>query len=432
MHTEAYQALQLMRDRLPFTPTGVYEIGSREVIGSRIRDLFPDVPYHGVDLEAGPGVDAVGDACTHVPPFAPDVIVCAEVLEHTAAREALLRQCYEVLRPGGALFITTAGLLRRPHTVNGDGDPEEGEFYANLTQSELSKLLTDVGFSDLTVWSWDRDQHSLFNPVTTPPERWAEMVRHIDLYAIAHRPQADSQFTRLYIKPFREEEMRARIRKTQTDYGDICQQFHRVFYESDHTWTWTTFLGQSVLKPPTDLWVYQEILANHRPVTVLETGTAYGGSALWFAFLMDMLGIEGGRVLTCDLDRRMQFTHPRITFFQGDSTDPGLAAEMLAEATHPLLVTLDADHAEAHVAKELALYAPAVQPGEWLIVEDTNIAWEGFNRGARGAVQDFLDAHPDEWLQEVLCERYLITHAPGGWLRRVKECACAQSRRKNQ
>ena len=34
------------------------------------------------------------------------------------------------------------------------------------------------------------------------------------------------------------------------------------------------FLGLKTLKNPLDLWVYQEILWEHRPDLILETGTA--------------------------------------------------------------------------------------------------------------------------------------------------------------
>ena len=68
--------------------------------------------------------------------------------------------------------------------------------------------------------------------------------------------------------------------------------------------------------------------------------------------------------------------------------------------------------------QELDLYAPACHVGDRLVVEDTNVAWP-HDRGARGALEDYLIAHPGEWRQDILCERYLLSMHPGGWLERV-------------
>lgn len=220
-------------------------------------------------------------------------------------------------------------------------------------------------------------------------------------------------------------EIVARLDTTRATHGPLLADFQRVWYESRHTWVLTHFMGVGVLKSPFDLWIYHEIIAATKPKTIIETGSCFGGSALWFAFLQDVLNIEGGRVLSIDIENRHECDHPRITWIDGDSTDPALAAEVLAQVEHPLLVSLDADHSQAHVTKELALYAPAVQPGEFLVVEDTCIAWPGVDEGAMGALRTFLQAHPGEWEQDQVCERYLSTMNPGGWLRRMRECACA-------
>jgi cephalosporin hydroxylase len=221
------------------------------------------------------------------------------------------------------------------------------------------------------------------------------------------------------------DDMAQRVVTTREKHGDLLQQYHEAWYNSEHTWHYTHFLGVGLMKCPNDLWVYQDILTNHRPTTIIETGTYQGGSALWFAYLMDMLQIDG-RVLTVDFEDHRRCDHPRITFLGGDSTDP-LMAEAIAEQLPedgPRLVVLDADHSAAHVYKELCLYAPLVRVGDWLVVEDTNIAWgdetaSRGDRGAQGGLEDYLRQHPGEFRQDVLCERYLLTMSPGGWLQRI-------------
>jgi len=209
-----------------------------------------------------------------------------------------------------------------------------------------------------------------------------------------------------------------RIRAARAASVDAINAFAAAWYAAPYTWTSTNVWGAPAMKNPLDLQIYAELIGRRRPVTILETGTAWGGSALHFALAQDIWNIEGGRVITIDVEPRdTRPSHPRITYIQGSSTDPELMAAVLAEVRHPLLVSLDADHAHAHVAAELALIAPHVDVGEYLVVEDTNISWPD-NRGALGAVEDLLAAEPDCWVQDVWCERYWLTCHPGGWLQR--------------
>lgn len=231
------------------------------------------------------------------------------------------------------------------------------------------------------------------------------------------------------------DEMAQRVEATRAKHGQLLQKYHEVWYESGHTWVYTHFLGVGMMKSPNDLWAYHDIMVQRRPKTIIECGTYQGGSALWFAFLMDMLGIDG-KVLTIDIEDNRQCSHPRITFLAGDSTNAALAEAVIAEVEYPLLVVLDSDHSEAHVRKELDLYAPACKVGDWLVVEDTNIGWTdtkiqteagvesvGGDRGARGGLEDYLRAHPGEFRQDVLSERWLLTMHPGGFLQRMAECS---------
>jgi cephalosporin hydroxylase len=223
-----------------------------------------------------------------------------------------------------------------------------------------------------------------------------------------------------------------RLEQSRAEHADLLQRYHDLWYSSGHTWHYTHFLGVGLMKCPNDIWMYQDLMSRLRPQVVIETGTYQGGSALWFAFLMDMLRIDGGRVLTVDIKNYRKtwlVEHPRIFYLNGNSADPDVAddiQEVLPERGGRLVV-LDSDHSAEHVRHELELYAPMLRVGDWLVVEDTNIGWTdgagGGDRGARGGVQDYMDQHPGEFVQDLLSERYLLTMNPGGWMQRVKACA---------
>jgi cephalosporin hydroxylase len=186
-----------------------------------------------------------------------------------------------------------------------------------------------------------------------------------------------------------------------------------------------------MMKCPNDIWMYQDLMTKLRPQVVIETGTYQGGSALWFAFLMDMLRIKNGYVYTVDIKdytKTWLVKHPRIVFCEGNSVNPSIVRyiEQSLPEEGGRLVVLDSDHSAEHVYNELTFYAPMLRVGDWLVVEDTNIGWTdnngGGDRGARGGVQDYMDQHPGEFTQDLLSERYLLTMNPGGWMQRVKEC----------
>lgn len=218
-------------------------------------------------------------------------------------------------------------------------------------------------------------------------------------------------------------DVRTRVRALQAQHAPMLDDFHRLSYGS-YTWSMTSWMGVPLLKHPCDLFSLQDIIASLRPALIIETGTAYGGSALYLAHLCDLLG--SGQVLSIDLQPAPSLPqHPRITYRVGSSTDTeivGYATARAAQCGGPVLVLLDSDHHQAHVAAELDAYAPLVTVGSFCLVEDTNVNGHPvvpeFGPGPMEAVAAFLPNHP-EFQVDALPERYLISMHPGGWLRRV-------------
>lgn len=229
----------------------------------------------------------------------------------------------------------------------------------------------------------------------------------------------------LVVTPLTGPEMDAGIRADRAAHGAVADAFHHAFYKSRFTHNLTNWCSVPILKNPMDVWVYQELLWDLRPTLIIETGTAYGGSALFFANMLDRRG--EGRVMSVDIEPHHTLPkHPRITYVRGSSTDEPIVAALREVAAHEarVMVVLDSDHSAAHVARELDLYAPLVTPGQFLVVEDTNIdqrpiewGWMG-GPGPGKALDAWLPHHP-EFAPDVLAERFLLTFYPGGWLRRT-------------
>ena len=187
----------------------------------------------------------------------------------------------------------------------------------------------------------------------------------------------------------------------------------------------TSWLGTPIWQNVLDLWTIQETIAELRPGLLIETGTNRGGSALFYAHLMDLLG--HGQVLTIDIERLHSLNHPRVEFVLGDSASEAIVArarEAAASADGPVMVILDGDHSREHVARELELYAPLVTTGSLLLSQDGIIDESPFFRDTRpGPLQanrDFLARHPDWEHDRERNERFLLTQHPVGWLRRLR------------
>jgi cephalosporin hydroxylase len=208
----------------------------------------------------------------------------------------------------------------------------------------------------------------------------------------------------------------------------IIQEFHRIYYDSgSRTWSKTHWLGTPAQKCPLDLWVYQELLHQLRPATIVETGTASGGSALFLASICDLLG--QGSIVSIDVEAKPgRPEHERITYLTGSSTAPEIRQQVgeLVGDLAPVLVILDSDHERNHVLEELRIYAPLVSPGSYVIVEDTNVNGHpvspDFGPGPMEAVNDFL-RESDEFSVDRAQEKFFLTFNPGGYLRRRPKTA---------
>ena len=182
-----------------------------------------------------------------------------------------------------------------------------------------------------------------------------------------------------------------------------------------------TWFGKPLLKCPNDLLIYQEIIYETKPTLIIETGTHMGGSALFFAHILDLIG--QGEVVTIDrLIHPGRPKHPRIRYIAGSSSDQAVI-DTIPLGKDPVLVVLDADHRKAHVLKELDLLAPYVKVGGYLVVEDTNANGHpvipDHGDGPWEALVEWLPQHP-EFMVDKSREKLLLTFNPGGFLRRIR------------
>ena len=208
---------------------------------------------------------------------------------------------------------------------------------------------------------------------------------------------------------------------------DIVNDFHHLYYgdlkSEERVFTQTYWMNVQCLKCPLDLWIYQEMIAEIKPDLIIETGTHMGGSALFLAHMLDIIG--HGEVITIDIvEHPNRPKHPRIKYVQGSSADPALIDLLLGgRSPEKCLVILDSDHSKQHILAEMSLLAPYVSVGSYLIVEDTNInghpVLPAFGESGSEAVKEFLSTN-QSFSVDTSREKFLMTFNPGGYLKRVR------------
>jgi SAM-dependent methyltransferase len=146
------QALQWIAAHATDEPVSVLDLGGRDINGNP-RHLFPNaISYTVLDLRPGVGVVIVADAALWEPINQWDVIVAAEVFEHTASWPAICRTAYKACKPGGRFIVTTAGPGRPPHSgIDGEFRLHPGEHYANVPAFELERVLVESGWRYVVV-----------------------------------------------------------------------------------------------------------------------------------------------------------------------------------------------------------------------------------------------------------------------------------------
>jgi len=206
----------------------------------------------------------------------------------------------------------------------------------------------------------------------------------------------------------------------------VTEEYHKWYY-SNLVWTKATYLGINCWKSVSDMWNYQEILNELQPSLVIEFGTRYGGSAVFFANIMRQIG-EPFKVLSVDVHHGPLHPAPRcdsdILFVESRSTVPAIAEHIRRlknEFPGKIFAILDSDHSMNHVLDEMKLLRPLLSAGDYLIVEDSTLnghpVLPGWGPGPYEAIEAYEHEFPHDYTHDVAREnKFGWTFAPNGYL----------------
>jgi cephalosporin hydroxylase len=210
-------------------------------------------------------------------------------------------------------------------------------------------------------------------------------------------------------------------------------------YDYTYLWSW---MGVPIIQMPADILATQEVVWATRPDVIIETGVARGGSVVFMASLLELMGSpmdRGGIVIGVDIDIRAHNRetierHPmarRIRLVEGGSVNAATldAVRALIPPGARVMAVLDSDHSRAHVLAELRAYGPMVTKGCYMVVADTLVAHLSEDEAPRRRSQvlyrgnDPLSARDDYLAEtdrfrvdEVLNGKLVLASSPGGYL----------------
>jgi cephalosporin hydroxylase len=200
----------------------------------------------------------------------------------------------------------------------------------------------------------------------------------------------------------------------------------------------STWLGVPILQLPADILALQEVVWQTKPDVIIETGVARGGSVIFFASLLELIG--RGKVIGVDIDIRAHNrdtieNHPmakRITLIEGGSSDEAVVAKVRDTISNgvSVMVILDSDHSRDHVLSELRSYGPLVTPGCYLVVADTMLGHLDADQTPRNrskvwfkgneplsALKAYLAESDRFEVDSVINGKLVASSSPGGYLR---------------
>ncbi len=240
------------------------------------------------------------------------------------------------------------------------------------------------------------------------------------------------------IKEFKDEK-KARIasyannQELQNASKDFLISSNREQYSYNFTW-----MGRPIIQYPQDMLAMQELIWEIQPDLIIETGIAHGGSLIFYASIMELIG--KGKVLGIDIDirehnRKEIEQHPmfkRIEMIQGSSVSEETYAQVKAHAekAKTIMVCLDSNHTHDHVLKELELYAPFTSVNSYCVVFDTvvellpddmfpNRPWS-VGDNPMTAMDTYLKDHPEFEIDQQIDNKLLVSVAPRGYLKRLR------------
>lgn len=170
--------------------------------------------------------------------------------------------------------------------------------------------------------------------------------------------------------------------KQRTFRNSLNSNNLQVIQAASHRYQWR---GVPMWKNPFDFSLYWYIVHMARPMTIIEIGSKYGGSALWLADMLKLYGIKG-KVVSLDINKVTEVSHPGVEFLEGDVADLGktLTPKYLSGLKRPWMVIEDSSHFYEHSLAAMEFFHDKLKKDDILIIVSwTTLGYPSSSTAAR-------------------------------------------------
>ena len=154
-----------------------------------------------------------------------------------------------------------------------------------------------------------------------------------------------------------------------SELKDLGFKFVKDTAEKKYSYNFS-WMGRPIIAFPQDMIAMQEIIWEVKPDLIIETGVAHGGSIVYYASLLELIGNDG-LVIGIDIDIRKHnrdliedhSMFKRIKLIEGSSVSADVVKQVadIVASKKKIMVCLDSNHTHVHVLEELNLYTPFVR-----------------------------------------------------------------------
>jgi cephalosporin hydroxylase len=198
------------------------------------------------------------------------------------------------------------------------------------------------------------------------------------------------------------------------DVNTISKGHHKV-----------TYRGIKTIKCPFDYVLYQMLIFDLKPDLIIEIGTNHGGSSLYMADMLDIIG--EGIIHTIDIKEYdmspLVSNNLRIKRFLGGYKNYDIN---LTKNFKRIMVIDDGSHTYEDVKSSIEMFKDIVSVGSYFIIEDGALDKVGlsseYHGGPNKSIFEFLENNTNYIIDETLCNFFGInaTFNTNGYLKRIK------------
>ena len=459
MHKSAYEIGGKFISRYwSSSMSSVLEIGSMDVNGTLRDHQPPQSQWTGVDLEAGKGVDIVLDS-SHTLPFTDasfDLVIASSVFEHDPFFWKTFTEMVRVTKPNGFIYISAPsnGVVHRYPLDIYRFYPDAGHSlkeWARMQYPEVrlvESFIADQNYyvgepltshwNDFTaVFQRGETMHESFIYKDTPSKNvW---VSNTFIESTFESTPED----KLIIERLKQEITNNKS-KSPEDIRETTHTIRQQGVEQDRDFSSDipydliqgiqrgalqyTYKGIACLKDPFDFTLYQKLLWELKPKTVIEIGSYSGGSGLWLSDLLKSWKLKT-KIHSFDINPPTIKRKPRtLKFHKVDvyEIEDSALLGILKNAQHPILIIEDGPHTYDGSLNVLNAVSKYLHAGDYIIIEDGSVfdlKLSNYQDGPNRAIRNFLNNNLDRFeIDTQYCDYYghNVTWNTNGYIKCIK------------